>query len=85
MTSFLGDTPLRVAVRLLILSLLVGWGLNFLEITPWDVWDWAASSFRSIVDLGWTGLGRFGDTILLGAAVVVPVFFISRLLNYRRG
>ena len=40
-----------------------------------------------ILDLWNTGfktLGRLGDYLLLGAAIVVPVFIVIRLLSYRR-
>ena len=85
MNTFLGDTPLRVAVRLLILSLVVGWVLNWLNLTPFELFDWAVARVQSLIDLSVDGFGRFGSTIMLGAFVVVPVFLLSRLLNYRRG
>ena len=85
MTSFLGDSPIRVALRLLLLSLVVGWLLNWLDLTPVDLVAWSTQRIGDIWNAGITGFGRFGDTILLGAVVVVPVFFISRLLSYRRG
>ena len=85
MTRFLGDTPLRVAIRLLLLSLLVGWLLSAVDLTPRDLLDWTVARVEGLIDLGFRGFGQFGETILVGAAVVVPVFLLARVLSYRRG
>ena len=84
MTSFLGDHPVRVAVRLLLLSLVVGWVLRWLDLSPAELASWAVERIESVIGLGFDAVTRFGDTILLGAAVVVPVFLLSRLLSARR-
>ena len=84
MTSFLGDHPVRVAVRLLIVSLLVGWVLRWLDLSPAELGSWAVARASEAVDLGFDAVTRFGDTILLGAVVVVPVFLLSRLFASRR-
>ena len=84
MTSFLGDHPVRVAVRLLILSLLVGWVLRWLDLSPAELVSWAAARADAVVELGFGAVTRFGDTILLGAVVVVPLFLLSRLFAARR-
>ena len=85
MNRFLGDHPLRVAIKLILLSLVVGWVLNWLDLTPLGLMDWSVERFRDIADVAVSSVGRFGDTILLGAAVVVPLFLLSRIVNYRRG
>ena len=84
MTRFLGGHPVSVAVRLLLFSLLVGWALRWLDIGPRDVWLWAMDRADAALALGMDGIARFGDTILLGAAIVVPIFLVMRVLNYRR-
>ena len=84
MTSFLGDHPVRVAVRLLILSLLVGWVLRWLDLSPAELGAWAVARVNEAIDLGFGVVTRFGDTILLGAVVVVPLFLLSRLFASRR-
>ena len=35
-------------------------------------------------DMGFEAVRRFGDYIVLGAAIVVPVFLIMRVLSFRR-
>lgn len=85
MTRFLGDSPLRVLVKLVLLSLLVGWVMNWLAITPADLIDRIAVLVRRTWSLGLDGLSEFGGTIVLGATVVVPLFLLGRLSNARRG
>ena len=84
MTRFLGDHPVRVAVRLLLLSLVVGWVLRWLDLSPAELFSWASDRAHEVVDLGFDAVTRFGDTILLGAVVVVPVFLLSRLASRGR-
>ena len=82
--GFLGDTPLRVIIKLLILSVAVGFLMSIFGLYPDDIL-FAARDF--IVDLWNTGvktLGRIGDYLLLGAVIVVPLFVVIRLLSYRR-
>ena len=81
----LGDTPLRVALKLLVLSFLVGIVMSAFGWTPWDVLEGIREFFLRIWDLGFDALARFGDYILLGAAIVIPAFILLRILNYRRG
>lgn len=81
---FLGDTPLRVALKLVVLSFLVGIVMSAFGWSPWDVLNGIREFFVRMWDLGFDALGRFGDYIALGAAIVVPAFIILRILNYRR-
>ncbi|MBO6900735.1 MAG: hypothetical protein JJ864_05250 [Rhizobiaceae bacterium] len=80
----LGDTPLRVALKLVVLSFLVGIVMSAFGWSPWDVLYGVREFFVRIWDLGFDALARFGDYIMLGAAIVVPAFIILRILNYRR-
>ena len=82
--SFLGDSPLRVIIKLLILSVAAGFLMSIFGLYPDDIL-FAARDF--IVDLWNTGfktLGRLGDYLLLGAVIVIPVFILIRVLSYRR-
>ena len=82
--GFLGDTPIRVIIKLLILSVAVGFLMSIFGLYPDDIL-FAVRDF--IVDLWNTGfktLGRLGDYLLLGAVIVVPIFILIRVLSYRR-
>jgi hypothetical protein len=81
---FLGDSPLRVLIKLLVLSLLVGLVMSAFGWTVWDLY-WGLRTFvQRIWDMGFAALGRFGDYVVIGAAVVIPAFLIIRILSWRR-
>ncbi|SJZ68400.1 DUF6460 domain-containing protein [Consotaella salsifontis] len=81
--QFLGGSPLSVLIRLVLISLLVGVLLSWLSWTPNDIIRWIVDFF----DWAWSSLfGSFNravDYFLLGAAIVIPIFLISRLLKWR--
>lgn len=84
LNRFLGDTPLRIAIKLIVISFLVGIVMAAFDLTPWNVVD----ALRGFVDwlwsLGFDALYRFWNYFVLGAAVVIPLFVVMRLLKYRR-
>lgn len=84
LTRFLGDTPLRVLVKLLVISLVVGFVMSVFHWTPWDFFDALHRMVLRIWNMGFAALGDFARYILLGAVIVVPVFLILRVLSYRR-
>ncbi len=79
---FLGDTPGRVLIKLLVLSLIVGVVLSALNWTPYDIF-WAVRDFLfRLWNMGFSAFGRFADYFLLGAAVVIPCYIIIRILKF---
>ena len=84
LTRFLGDTPLRVALKLIVISFLVGIVMSAFGWSPFDIFYGVRNFFIDIWNMGFRALGRFGDYILLGAAVVIPVFIILRILSLRK-
>ncbi|GAB4357531.1 MAG: DUF6460 domain-containing protein [Oricola sp.] len=82
---FLGDTIPRTFVKLVVVSILVGMVMNVFNIYPLDIVYAFRDFLVNLWEKGWAALGRFGDWLILGAMVVVPVFILLRLLNYRRG
>ncbi|MGB7431275.1 MAG: DUF6460 domain-containing protein [Ahrensia sp.] len=82
--TFLGDTVGRTIIKLLIISVLVGMVMNVFGLSPLDIIDAVRDFFVRLWQSGWAALGRFGDWLILGASVVVPIFIIMRVLNYRR-
>jgi len=83
-TRFLGDSPLRVLIKLIIVSFLVGILMAAFNWTPLDVLDGVVNFFRDVWDLGFSTFDRFASYLLLGAAIVVPVFILLRIFSYRR-
>ncbi|MDW6024044.1 DUF6460 domain-containing protein [Mesorhizobium sp. BAC0120] len=84
-TRFLGDTPLRVALKLIVVSFLLGLVMSAFGWTPFDILQQLRNFVLHIWNMGFAAIERFFDYFLLGAVVVVPLFIILRVLNYRRG
>lgn len=81
---FLGDTPGRTLVKLIVVCLVVGFVLAFFGYTPDNIVGSIRYHFLDIWYNGFVALGRVGNYLLLGAIVVIPVFIILRLLSFRR-
>jgi hypothetical protein len=84
LTRFLGDSPLRVILKLLVVSFLVGLVMNAFGWSPTDVLYGIQKFFRDIWNLGFNAVYRFLGYILLGAAIVIPAFILLRIANYRK-
>ena len=84
LARFLGDSPLRVVIKLLIVSLVVGFLLSVFGWTPWEVVDAVRYTILRIWNMGWDAVGDFVGYVLLGAVIVIPLFLIVRLLSFRR-
>ncbi|PTM97631.1 DUF6460 domain-containing protein [Mycoplana dimorpha] len=81
---FLGDTPLRIIVKLLILSVALGFLMSVFGLYPEDILRGVRDFVINLWETGFEALGRVGDYLMLGAVIVVPVFFLIRILSYRR-
>ncbi|MFN7165657.1 MAG: DUF6460 domain-containing protein [Pannonibacter sp.] len=83
LTRFLGDTPLRVIVRLLFLSLVVGVILSALDLDPLGVIDLLLSFVQRLWDMGFAAIEQVGKYLVLGAVIVVPIWLVSRIFSAR--
>jgi hypothetical protein len=81
LTRFLGDTPLRVAIRLVLLSFVVGLVLSALGIRPWQIYAWVERAIWHIYDMGFAFFADSLDYLIAGAVIVVPLFLIARLFR----
>jgi hypothetical protein len=83
LTRFLGGSPAGVAVRLVVLSVVVGVILNLLGLDPFNI----VHSIRRLVwwvyDLGWDAIERVWGWFVLGAILVIPIWLIARLFSRR--
>ena len=80
---FLGGSPGAVAVKLVLVSFIVGALLMWLNISPADVFDELSALVGRLYALGFRSLRDFGTYIVAGAAIVIPVWLVIRLLSYR--
>ena len=84
LTRFLGDSPLRILLKLIVVSFLVGLVMAAFGWSPLDVVYGIRDFFVDLWHMGFHALDRFVGYILLGAAIVVPAFLVIRLLGYRK-
>lgn len=83
-TRFLGGSPVSVAIRLALLSIVVGLVLSWLDWSPREILAWMTDFFRWIWDQLFGSLDRALDYFILGAVIVIPLFLLSRLLKIGR-
>jgi len=81
---FLGGSPISVALRLIVVSFIVGVLLVMFGVEPGDLVESATRLVRRIIGDGFADFRQFGRTILTGAIVVVPIWLIVRLIDQRR-
>jgi hypothetical protein len=83
LTRFLGGSPGGVFLRLVFVSLIVGAFLMWLDIRPADIFRGITDIINRIWGLGFDAIRLVADYILAGAAIVVPVWLVLRLMNMR--
>jgi len=84
LTRFLGDSPLRVFLKLVVVSFLVGIVMSFFGWSPYDVFYQIRDSILQLWNMGFRAIDRFVGYFVLGAAIVIPAFLILRLFSYRK-
>ena len=80
---FFGGSPGGVIVRLLLLSLVVGFLMSIFGVRPQDLVDGAVDVFRNAMRDGFGVFRDIGAYILTGAVLVVPIWFLIRLAKAR--
>ena len=81
---FLGGSPMAVALRLIVVSFVVGFLLETFGFDPATLFDEAVRAARHVVEYGLSDVRQIGRILLTGAMVVVPVWLILRLLDAGR-
>jgi hypothetical protein len=79
--EFLGGSPGAVFVKLLLVSLVVGALMMWLEIRPADIFHGIVNFVNRIYALGFGAIREVIDYVAAGAVIVVPAWFVLRLLN----
>jgi len=82
---FLGGTPLLVAFRLILLSILVGVVLAAIGFDPYNILRSIQLLFQRLYDLGFEAINWIWRYFLLGGVIVIPIWFLSRLFSAPRG
>jgi hypothetical protein len=84
-TRFFGGNPIAVVFRLILLSILVGFILKVLGLDPLDIIRSIENLVRTFWDMGFDAIIWLWRYFLLGAAIVVPIWFIVRLMRAPAG
>jgi len=82
---FFGGPPLAVLVRLILLSILVGVLLAALGLDPLNILDSVRSLVMHFWDMGFDAVRWLWQYFLLGAVIVVPLWFLVRLVKAPKG
>ncbi len=82
---FFGGPPLAVIGRLILLSILVGVILTALGLDPWNIIDSVRRLILRLWDMGFDAVRWLWRYFLLGAVIVVPIWFLMRLAKAPRG
>jgi hypothetical protein len=85
LSRFLGGSPLTVAFRLILLSILVGVVLAAIGFDPWNIVESIRRLFRWLYNLGFDAINGLWRYFLLGAVIVIPIWLISRMFGTPRG
>jgi len=81
LSRFLGGSPLAVAFRLVLLSILVGVVLAAIGFDPWNIVHSIRLLFQRLWELGFDAIEWVWRYFLLGAVVVLPIWFITRIAS----
>ena len=84
-SRFLGGPPLSVLLRLVLLSILVGFILSAVGLDPLDILHSIETLILRIKDMGFDAVRWAWRYFLLGAALVVPIWLIVRLTRGLHG
>lgn len=77
----LGDRPGALAIRLVLISLFVGFIMSVFGFDASDVVRGAVEAVRETLRDGGAVFRQLGTYVLTGAAIVVPVWLILRLMR----
>lgn len=81
MERLFGGSPLAVLVRLAVVSLIVGIVLTALGIGPYDIFAGFDDLLRWFADFGRDWLDSGIRWLVMGAAIVVPIWVIWRAVQ----
>ena len=70
-----------VAVRLVVVSFVVGIVLETFGLDPATLFADALRSVRQIVEFGFSDIRQVGRILMTGAIVVIPVWLVLRLVD----
>jgi Family of unknown function (DUF6460) len=83
-SRFLGGRPSAVAIKLIIISVIVGALLHFAGLSPAGLVRGVSRMIESLLGSGWEAVRSVAEFALYGAMIVVPIWLIARLMAARK-
>lgn len=83
-SGFLGGSPASVALRLVVVSFIVGVILVTFGFEPADIIDSFVHLAHRIVEFCLSDIRQVGRVLVTGALVVLPIWLVLRVLDSRR-
>jgi hypothetical protein len=80
---FFGGPPLAVVGRLVLLSILVGVILAAIGLDPWNIIESVRRLIEHVWNMGFETVRWLWQYFLLGAVIVLPIWFLMRLAKAR--
>jgi hypothetical protein len=74
-----------VFAKLVLLSIVIGVVLQALGLDPWDIVTSIRRLLHNLWEMGFDAVRWVWQYFLLGAVIVIPIWFIMRLVNAPRG
>src|SRR6266581_6095958 len=84
-SRFFGGPPLSVIFRLVLLSILIGVILEVLGLDPWNIIESLRTLVVRVWDMGFDAVHWLARYLALGAAIVLPIWLVVRLVRAPRG
>ncbi len=81
MERFFDGNPIAVILKLIVLSIVVGIVLAAFGLSPLDLFDRMIRLVERIYAQGFQAIEWLWQYFVVGAVIVVPVWFISRLMK----
>lgn len=72
----MGPNPIRTVIKLLVLSLVAGVVMRWLNVTPWSLVENFGDTVERLFAWGRRFVGWAVDYVLVGAVIVVPLWLI---------
>ena len=82
---FLGGPPLAVLGKLILLSILIGVVLSALGLDPMNIFSSLQRLIRDVWNMGFDAVRWLWQYFLLGAVIVIPIWFILRSVRAPKG
>ncbi|MCJ8323576.1 MAG: hypothetical protein HRU29_08305 [Rhizobiales bacterium] len=84
MRELLGKQPTKMVIKLILMSLFVGFMLKILNITPVGLFEWAVETIGHVINISFNSAEKIIGYVVTGAMVVLPIWLFKRITERNR-